>query len=648
MRFNLSKSIDLICGDIQLINLQPTINGKVLEDYQFEEIETHLSNYRSFKFSSFDQSNFVFNVDFFATELINQNYLQIRLQGVPTNFVINSFGINFKSIYGIQSILRNGYHSWDSSSYISIRSDDPAKSNAKSQFTGYAMTQLIPEQMNGSLVIGFDCHDQFQHTFTFSQVGDNFDLSIQEIWDQISVQENEMITSEKLWIIEHDEVENALREWANIVAISSQIPPRLPDIPMTGWCSWYNLYASIDQKNILEHLNSATKIKEKYHLDLNIFQIDDGFTPEMGDWLEVKPQFPLGMKYLMDRIKASGFIPGLWIAPFAVGNRSRLYQDHPDWVIKDRSTGKPLVQMQFYGEFRWHKRSEEYYILDCTHPQAIQYLKDVFSIWHNDWGCGYFKTDFMFFGSEYGPERAIYHTLGLSRIQIWRKTAEIIREAIGDALWEGCGCPLWASIGLVEAVRVGRDMGLSWRGERAASDLLQDLANRNFGNHVLWQTDPDCILLRNNFHHLSEIEIRSLAIYAGMTGGVIMTSDKLDEIHPDRIKILRQFARKDKLICDFPLLGRTNEFSESGYDPIIVQIQHAISDPDYDLLLFIFNTGEESVKRIIDIEKLKIPKTSKLINKLSGEKYYVTDNVLTINLEPHDGVLFQLSSLQNW
>jgi len=207
---------------------------------------------------------------------------------------------------------------------------------------------------------------------------------------------------------------------------------------------------------------------------------------------------------------------------------------------------------------------------------------------------------------------------------------------------------LWASIGLVEAVRVGRDMGLSWRGERAASDLLQDLANRNFGNHVLWQTDPDCILLRNNFHHLSEIEIRSLAIYAGMTGGVIMTSDKLDEIHPDRIKILRQFARKDKLICDFPLLGRTNEFSESGYDPIIVQIQHAISDPDYDLLLFIFNTGEESVKRIIDIEKLKIPKTSKLINKLSGEKYYVTDNVLTINLEPHDGVLFQLSSLQNW
>jgi alpha-galactosidase len=644
MRFNLSKSIDLICRDIQLINLQPSINGKVLEDYQFEEIETHSSNFRSFKFSSYDQSNFVFNVDFYTSEHFIQNYLQFRLQGVPTNFVLNSFGINFKSIYGIQSILRNGYHSWDSSSYISIRSNDPAKSNAKSQLTGYAMTQLIPEQMNGSLVIGFDRHDQFQHTFTFSQVGDNIDLSIQEIWDQISVQENEMINSEKLWFIEHEEVENALREWANIVAISSLIPPRLPDIPMTGWCSWYNLYASIDQKNILEHLNSVTKIKEKYHLNLNIFQIDDGFTPEMGDWMEVKPQFPLGMKYLMDQIKASGFIPGLWIAPFAVGNRSHLYQDHPDWVINDRSTGKPLVQMQFYGEFRWHKRSEEYYILDCTHPQAIQYLKDVFSIWHNDWGCGYFKTDFMFFGSEYGPERAIYHTPGLSRIQIWRKTAEIIREAIGDSLWEGCGCPLWASIGMVEAVRVGRDMGVSWRGERAASDLLQDLANRNFGNHVLWQTDPDCILLRNNFHHLNEIEIRSLAIYAGMTGGVMMTSDKLDELSSDRINLFKQFTQKHKMICDFPLLGRSNEFSETDYDPIIVQIQLPMSNENHEMLIFIFNSGEEPVKRIFDLEKLKVPKTSNLTNWLTGDNHYVTDNELSVDLEPHDGVLLVLSS----
>lgn len=644
MRFDLSTIINIICGEIQLINLQPTINGIVLEDYQFEEIETHASNFRSFRFFQTGQPNYVFYVDCFTSEHINQNYLQFRLQDVPTNFLLNSFGIKFKSIHGIQSILKNGYHSWDSSSYIPARSGDLAKSSAISQFTGYAMTQLIPAQMTGSLVIGFDRHDQFQYTFTFTQAGENINLAIEVIWDQIPVQETKVIISEKLWIIEHDEVENALRDWAKIVAISSPTSPRLPEFPLTGWCSWYNLYASIDQNNILEHLASATKIKKKSHLDLNIFQIDDGFTPEMGDWLEIKPQFPLGMKYLMDQIKSSGFVPGLWIAPFVVGNRSHLYHDHPDWVIKDRTTGKPLVQMQFYGEFRWHKRSEEYYILDCTHPQAIQYLREVFSTWRYDWGCEYFKTDFMFFGSEYGPERAIYHTPGLSRIQIWRKTAEVIRESIGDALWVGCGCPLWASVGLVEAVRISRDMGVSWRGERSAHDLLHDLANRNFGNHILWQADPDCLLLRNNFHHLSDVEIRSLAIYAGMTGGVMMTSDKLDELSEDRIHLFRRFAQKQKMICNFPLLGNTYEFSETGYDPIIVQIQQSMSKNDHEMLIFIFNSGEEPVKRIFDLEKLKVPKITNFMNWLTGDIHYVTDNKLSVDLEPHDGVLLVLPS----
>jgi len=33
--------------------------------------------------------------------------------------------------------------------------------------------------------------------------------------------------------------------------------------------------------------------------------------------------------------------------------------------------------MQLYGEFRWHKRSEEYYVLDATHPDAFEYLRQI-------------------------------------------------------------------------------------------------------------------------------------------------------------------------------------------------------------------------------------------------------------------------------
>jgi alpha-galactosidase len=264
------------------------------------------------------------------------------------------------------------------------------------------------------------------------------------------------------------------------------------------------------------------------------------------------------MSPLLDDIAAAGFTPGLWIAPFLVGNRSRLYADHPDWVVQ-RPDGGPLVHMKFYGEFRWHKRSEEYHVLDVTHPEAAEHIRGVFRAWRRDWGCGYFKTDFMNAGMEYGPGEARWHEPGCSRVMIWRRMAAIIREEIGDAVWLGCGCPLWASVGLVDAMRIGRDIGVSWHGEYSADSLLRDQRARNHASGILWQADPDCVLLRDRFHDLSDEEVRSLLLFAGLTGGVLMTSDKLDEIPTARAQLFAALLSEQMLNCDFPKLGRAHE-----------------------------------------------------------------------------------------
>ena len=212
--------------------------------------------------------------------------------------------------------------------------------------------------------------------------------------------------------------------------------------------------------------------------------------------------------------------------------------------------------MTFYGEFRWHKRSEEYYVLDITHPAAEAYVRKVFRTWARDWGCGYFKTDFMYFGSDYGPREARWHVEGLSRIEIWMRMARLIREEIGDALWLGCGGPIWAGIGLLDAVRIGRDVGVSWEGHYSAESLLRDQTSRNFGNGIFWQSDPDCILLRERFHHLTDEQVRSLALFAGLSGGVLMTSDRLDEISDERARLFADLARESRpQPCDFPQLG---------------------------------------------------------------------------------------------
>jgi alpha-galactosidase len=293
------------------------------------------------------------------------------------------------------------------------------------------------------------------------------------------------------------------------------------------------------------------------------------------------------MKPLLADIAAAGFRPGLWIAPFMVGNRSRLYAEHPDWVVQRRDGGGPLAHMKFYGEFRWHKRSEEYYILDITHPDAEAYIRHVFRTWRRDWGCLYFKADFLLMGSDYGPDEAIWHRPGRSRIAIWRAMMAAIRDEIGEeALLLGSGSPLWASVGLVDAVRIGRDIGVTWHGLYSAESLLRDQLTRNHGSGILWQADPDCVLLRDRFHELADDQLRSLALFAGLAGGVLMTSDKLDALPEERQRLFAALLAEPKLRAEFPRLGQPDQRV----------IEQVAVRPDGSRVRNLFNTSGEEVE----------------------------------------------------
>ncbi|MBL9070026.1 MAG: alpha-galactosidase [Sphingopyxis sp.] len=461
-----------------------------------------------------------------------------------------SLGLRFDAVAGVRRYLRNGYHSWDGSFFADPGTPAGDAPPGKEPTLGFAMTALVPAEGQGAVVLGFDRHDRFQNRFRFGGDASAMAIDVETLLDRTGA-----TSAENLLLYADADVEQALIRWSGHVAAASPTLPRLPEKRIKGWCSWYNLYAAITEENIREHLAAAATYRDAHGADLDIFLIDDGFTPEMGDWLDVKPQFARGMKPLLSEIAGTGFTPGLWIAPFMVGNRSRLYAEHPDWVVREKATGTPLIQMAFYGEFRWHKRSEEYYVLDITHPDAEAYIRRVFRAWAHDWGARYFKTDFMFFGAEYGPDHVVWHEAGLSRIAIWRKMGSIIREEIGDALWLGCGCPLWASVGLVDAIRIGRDVGVKWSGDQSAESLLRDQATRNHAAGRLWQADPDCILLRDRFHDLTDAQVKSLALLAGLSGGVLMTSDHLGELTPDRARLLDALAALDVAECRYPSLG---------------------------------------------------------------------------------------------
>ncbi|RPI91784.1 MAG: hypothetical protein EHM39_14250 [Chloroflexi bacterium] len=189
----------------------------------------------------------------------------------------------------------------------------------------------------------------------------------------------------------------------------------------------------------------------------------------------------------------------------------------------------------------------------------------------------------------------------------------------------------------MDAVRIGRDVGVKWAGEQSAQSLLAALMLRNFANPILWQADPDCVLLRSRFHHLTDDEIRSLALYAGMSGGVLMTSDALHELPPERVELLRLLQVMDAGECRYPLLGQTDP-----PDPVVAQVREAVPHAGEMLIaVHLFNTGDEAVSRRYSLGDLGIAGPVAWWGAASGAAEAAA-TAISVSLRPHESKLLWL------
>ena len=66
---------------------------------------------------------------------------------------------------------------------------------------------------------------------------------------------------------------------------------------------------------------------------LRYVQIDDGYQPAMGDWLEPGKAFGGDLGGVLREIRKRGFEPAIWVAPFIAEAGSNLFRNHPDWFM---------------------------------------------------------------------------------------------------------------------------------------------------------------------------------------------------------------------------------------------------------------------------------------------------------------------------
>ncbi|HSL22425.1 MAG TPA: glycoside hydrolase family 36 protein [Vicinamibacterales bacterium] len=293
--------------------------------------------------------------------------------------------------------------------------------------------------------------------------------------------------------------------------------------PPSGWCSWYCFGPRVTAAQILANLDAiATSVP-----GLKYIQIDDGYQPAMGDWLDTGAAFGGQVQTVLRHIRDRGFEPAIWVAPFIAEEGSRLFREHPDWFVKDEE-GKPLRadRVTFGG---W--RRGPWYAVDGTHPDAQSHLERVFRTMRRNWGCTYFKLDANFWGAMHGGR---FQDPRATRVEAYRRGMEAVRRGAGDAFLLGCNHPIWASLGLIHGSRSSNDIKRDWT--RITTTARQNLS-RNWQNGRLWWNDPDAIVMTGD---LSEEEIRfhATAIYA--TGGMILSGDDLSAIDPKRLEMLRK------------------------------------------------------------------------------------------------------------
>lgn len=405
--------------------------------------------------------------------------------------------------------------------------------------TAYGLATLEPRP-GWHLVLCFTSCHRFVGSLRFGR--DWFEVALD--LENLTLAPGERWELEELFCAEGPHRDVLLAEAASAI---ERHHPRLPwASPPTGWCSWYWFGPHVSEQDILDNLTAiATR-----GAALRYVQIDDGYQPYMGDWLEPGDRFPSGLPALCRRIREAGFEPAIWVAPFIAEHESRLFREHPDWFVQDGrpSPGTPWVWLPASGaplrsdaiSFGGWRRGP-WYMLDGTHPEAQAYLERVFRTMRDEWGCHYFKLDALTWGALPGGRR---FDPAATRVEAYRRGMAALRRGAGEGSFLlGCNAPMWPSLGGVQGMRVSNDVSRSWA---QLSLVARECFWRSWQHNRLWINDPDCVVLENRLtgrrgpSSVSPDEFGFHAAAVLATGGMVLSGDNLAALPSEKWSVLQR------------------------------------------------------------------------------------------------------------
>lgn len=385
-------------------------------------------------------------------------------------------------------------------------------------------------------------------------------------FDRLPLAPGAEIETVPLYVNVADAPAKALDEYTGMVARNQKIAPRRITRVATGWGSWDYYHSHITENDVLE--NTRWLAAHRAQLPVEYIQLDHGFQTCEGEWLETNEKFPHGLRWLAQEIKQLGFKPALWVCPFLVDRVSRVYREHPDWVILDRD-GRPVTVSGY--------AAKHVYILDCSIPAAREWVRQLGAA-IRDYGFEYVKLD----GANVQPMSAagVLADASLTKIQAMRLGLEAFRAGLGDETYLLNACLFGASTGLTDAMRIGGDVGARWdarlidkhHGERDRYPgsgyirrCINSAMNYAFLHRRWWANDPDYLMARlaGDRSELSPAETVTWASVVGLTNGLAILGDHLPGLPPAQVEIM------SKVLPPYTAGARTVDFFEQEYPALL-------------------------------------------------------------------------------
>jgi len=319
----------------------------------------------------------------------------------------------------------------------------------------------------------------------------------------------------------------ALEAYGDLIARRN--PPRRTP-PTIGWCSWYAIRMPISHAFALAN---ARVVTERFRgLGMDLMLLDHGWQAGdiCGDWDVDVQDFPAGLEGLARDLEERGLKLGLWIAPTDIAHSTRLFREHPEWMLRD-ARGRPGTTWRWY----WEPHPLQCQ-LDATQDGAYRYLVDTFRRL-TEAGAGYYKIDFIAACAREDLYPAVpEHARGWEPL---KSAMRAIREGAGEEAYvRYCQTPPLLSAGPADGVYATMDTLDAGTSTWPVLREVFGMSAAQYWIHGRLYNHEACDLSVRA--HGSTEECRLRVTMLALSGSSIMFSDDLTKLPEERIRLMQQ------------------------------------------------------------------------------------------------------------